>query len=139
MLKHAIPGDAIGALLIVPIGFFFGCCPYLYKTLVLEDRLLRRIFLTEPELWRELGCPRGWRWSPRSESKEIESKEVIPLYGALRFDWLWTEPSWLNDYPDLLEEYRLVRSRVRFWNFVLMPLAAAALGLVLLIAMLLAP
>jgi len=129
-----IGGYPVGLLLILPMALFFGSFPYLVKLNALRDQFVRKIYLTQPWLWRQLGRPRGRMWSPRHEPVKMEEPDECPPDGTVQFGWYDTnEPFWLKEYPDLVPDYRELRKRHRFWAFVLMPIILGVSGLIVLI------
>lgn len=110
-------------------AIFLGCCPYLVGTLLKEDRFLERLYNEYLELWMKLGRPRGWLWSPPARVPPgLAIKDDLGA-NTEKFDWLnRDEPLWLEQYPALIAEYRNLRMRIRFWNFVIMPAFFALVG-----------
>ena len=103
-------GYPIGILLILPIAVSFGFIPRAVKWNISMDQFLRKIYLTHPKLWRQLGRPRGRDWSPRYESVKMEEPDECPPDGTVQFGWFdKREPFWLREYPDLVADYRELR------------------------------
>lgn len=106
--------------ILIPALVFLAALPVLVRALVLRDRLLAGLYQGHRDLWTRLGRPSGWMWRAPGGSW---FPEVSISFGMLRS----APPAWLDDVQDLADIYFSCRRMTRLWNFVAMPLLAAAI------------
>lgn len=106
--------------ILIPALVFLAALPVLVRALVLRDRLLAGLYQGHRELWVQLGRPSGWMWRV-SEGSWFPEMRIS--FGMLRS----APPTWLSNAPDLHDLYYSCRRMARLWNFVAMPLFAAAM------------
>lgn len=106
--------------ILIPGLVFLAALPVILRALLLRDRLLAGLYQGHRQLWVQLGRPSGWMWRAAEGSW---FPEVRIAFGMLRS----APPIWLADAPDLHGVYYSCRRMVRLWNFVAVPLLAAAM------------
>jgi len=98
---------------IFAIGFFIS----VLRANIVKDRILRKIYTNNNELWKRLGMPIGWRWSP-------PGKIAHPFHRWWPgISYLWNEPAWLESAGDVALEFRQWQKAARCASFIFFPLA----------------
>ncbi|MDB6123720.1 MAG: hypothetical protein JWQ71_2713 [Pedosphaera sp.] len=103
-------------LIPVPIlaTLWFGARHYL--NLKLQDGILKSLYTDHHEIWKQLGEPSGWQWSP--PGKFFPSGSHFHCFDM-------EDPEWLVQAPELKESFYRLRKGIREFSFIGMPIIVA--------------
>ena len=100
-------------IIIVPwLWFFARLALSLWRT----DSFLRQLYTNHRDILESLGKPCGWQWRPPGRMSNPFSMF------SFRWKWIRSDPDWLQQTPELQNDFYKMRKQFREWNFCAMPI-----------------